>query len=87
MFFVDKLVTMGAQIVQCDPHRVLVSGPTRLKGQEIVSPDIRAGIALVIAALIARGKSKIEKAELIDRGYEDIVPRFRQLGAEINREQ
>ena len=87
MFFVDKLVTMGAQIVQCDPHRVLVSGPTRLKGQEIVSPDIRAGIALVIAALIARGKSKIEKAELIDRGYEDIVPRFRKLGAEINREQ
>ncbi|OQC47990.1 MAG: UDP-N-acetylglucosamine 1-carboxyvinyltransferase 2 [Candidatus Marinimicrobia bacterium ADurb.Bin030] len=87
MFFVDKLVTMGAQIVQCDPHRVLVSGPTHLKGQEIVSPDIRAGIALVIAALIARGKSKIEKAELIDRGYEDIVPRFRQLGAEINREQ
>jgi len=87
MFFVDKLVTMGAQIVQCDPHRVLVSGPTRLKGQEIVSPDIRAGIALVIAALIARGKSKIDKAELIDRGYEDIVPRFRQLGAEISREQ
>ncbi|MDD5231504.1 MAG: UDP-N-acetylglucosamine 1-carboxyvinyltransferase [Candidatus Marinimicrobia bacterium] len=87
MFFVDKLVTMGAQIVQCDPHRVLVSGPTRLKGQPIVSPDIRAGIALVIAALIARGKSKIEKAELIDRGYEDIVPRFRKLGANISREQ
>jgi len=87
MFFVDKLVTMGAQIVQCDPHRVLVSGLTRLKGQPIVSPDIRAGIALVIAALIARGKSKIDKAELIDRGYEDIVPRFRKLGAIISREQ
>lgn len=86
MFFVDKLIIMGAQIVQCDPHRVLISGPTRLKGQDITSPDIRAGIALVIAALTAKGISRIDKAELVDRGYEDIVPRLRKLGANIYRE-
>jgi UDP-N-acetylglucosamine 1-carboxyvinyltransferase len=86
MFFVDKLIAMGAQITQCDPHRVLVSGPTRLRGQELNSPDIRAGIALMIAALSAQGKSIIDRAELIDRGYENITERLNQLGAQIRRE-
>ncbi|MGD9487599.1 MAG: UDP-N-acetylglucosamine 1-carboxyvinyltransferase [Calditrichaceae bacterium] len=87
MFFVDKLIIMGAQIVQCDPHRVLVSGPTMLRGQELSSPDIRAGIALVIAALTARGMSRIDRVELVDRGYEDIAARLNKLGASIKREQ
>ncbi|MGD9898660.1 MAG: UDP-N-acetylglucosamine 1-carboxyvinyltransferase [Calditrichaceae bacterium] len=87
MFFVDKLIIMGAQIVQCDPHRVLVSGPTMLRGQELSSPDIRAGIALVIAALTARGTSRIDRIELVDRGYEDIAARLNKLGASITREQ
>lgn len=86
MFFVDKLIAMGAQITQCDPHRVLVSGPTRLRGQELNSPDIRAGIALMIAALSARGRSIIDRAELIDRGYENIAERLNKLGAQIRRE-
>ena len=85
MFFVDKLIAMGANIILCDPHRVLVSGPTALKGQSLTSPDIRAGIALVIAALSARGSSVIENAELIDRGYENIVERLQQIGASIQR--
>ena len=59
MFFVDKLIGMGAKIVLCDPHRAVVSGPSRLKGSELVSPDIRAGMAMVIAALCAEGKSEI----------------------------
>jgi len=86
MFFVDKLIAMGAQITLCDPHRVLVTGPTRLKGQDLSSPDIRAGIALVIAALAADSGSTIDKAELIDRGYEDLPARLRKLGAEIQRQ-
>jgi UDP-N-acetylglucosamine 1-carboxyvinyltransferase len=86
MFFVDKLIAMGANIILCDPHRVLVSGPTALKGQSLTSPDIRAGIALVIAALSARGSSVIENAELIDRGYENIVKRLQQIGASIRRQ-
>jgi UDP-N-acetylglucosamine 1-carboxyvinyltransferase len=85
MFFVDKLIAMGAQITQCDPHRVLVSGPTQLRGQELNSPDIRAGIALMIAALSARGRSIIDRAELIDRGYENIAERLNRLGAQIER--
>lgn len=85
MFFVDKLIAMGAQITLCDPHRVLVSGPTALRGQELSSPDIRAGIALVIAALSARGRSVIDRAELVDRGYEDIVSRLGNLGANLRR--
>jgi UDP-N-acetylglucosamine 1-carboxyvinyltransferase len=85
MFFVDKLIAMGAQITQCDPHRVLVSGPTRLRGQQLNSPDIRAGIALMIAALCARGKSIIDHAELIDRGYENITERLNKLEAQIQR--
>ncbi len=85
MFFVDKLSVMGANIVQCDPHRVLVSGPCRLTGQRLSSPDIRAGIALVIAALAAEGRSVIERVELIDRGYERLEERLRALGARIER--
>lgn len=85
MFFVDKLLSMGAQVVIADPHRVLVYGPTRLRGQRLDTPDIRAGMALVIAALTASGKSLIDKAELIERGYEDIVERLSALGAKIKK--
>jgi UDP-N-acetylglucosamine 1-carboxyvinyltransferase len=85
MFFVDKLSIMGADIVQCDPHRVLVNGPSKLRGQELSSPDIRAGIALVIAALTAKGKSIIDRVELIDRGYMDIDKRLTDIGASITR--
>ncbi|MGH7495471.1 MAG: UDP-N-acetylglucosamine 1-carboxyvinyltransferase [bacterium] len=85
MFFVDKLIAMGANITLCDPHRALVTGPTQLRAQKLSSPDIRAGIALVIAALIATGTSSIDHAELVDRGYEDIVRRLRGLGAEVTR--
>ena len=86
MYFVDDLIAMGAHIVQCDPHRVLVSGPSRLHGSALASPDIRAGMALVIAALCARGQSVIENAQVIDRGYERIDERLRALGADIVRE-
>jgi UDP-N-acetylglucosamine 1-carboxyvinyltransferase len=86
MFFVDKLIAMGANITQCDPHRVIVIGPTQLRGQKLSSPDIRAGIALVIAALAASGTSIIDNVDLIDRGYENLVTRLRKLGAEIERE-
>lgn len=87
MFFVDKLIIMGANITLCDPHRALVTGPTRLRGQNLTSPDIRAGIALVIAALSARRISIIDNAELVDRGYENIVGRLQALGAKITRER
>lgn len=85
MFFVDKLISMGANITIADPHRVLVYGPTRLFGREVESPDIRAGMALVLAALIAKGTSIINKAELIERGYEDVVGNLSRLGANIKR--
>ena len=85
MFFVDKLLSMGARVEIADPHRVLVYGRTKLRGQRLDTPDIRAGIALVIAALTAQGKSYIEKAELIERGYENIVERLSALGAKIKR--
>ena len=85
MFFVDKLLSMGAKVVIADPHRVLVYGPTNLRGQKLDTPDIRAGIALVIAALAAKGKSSIERAELVERGYEDVVQRLTNLGAEIKK--
>ncbi len=85
MFFVDKLILMGADIIQCDPHRVVVNGPTGLRGQELASPDIRAGIALVIAALSANGESIIDKVEIVDRGYEKIVERLGKIGANIER--
>lgn len=85
MFFVDKLILMGADIIQCDPHRVVVNGPNRLRAQNMASPDIRAGIALVIAALSAYGESIIDKVEIVDRGYEKIVERLAKIGANIER--
>lgn len=85
MFFVDKLISMGAKIIIADPHRVLVYGPDRLKGRELATPDIRAGMALVLAALTAKGESVINQAELIERGYEDVVGKLRSLGADIKR--
>jgi UDP-N-acetylglucosamine 1-carboxyvinyltransferase len=88
LFFVDKLIDMGAQIILCDPHRATVIGQNRkhpLKGIEMTSPDIRAGVALLIAALSAHGKSVINNIEQIDRGYQEIDARLRSLGADIKR--
>lgn len=83
MFFTDKLIAMGADITIADPHRVLISGSTVLKGRDMESPDIRAGMAMVLAALIAKGKSVVHKSELIERGYESVVEKLRCLGADI----
>jgi UDP-N-acetylglucosamine 1-carboxyvinyltransferase len=85
LFFVDKLVRMGARIILCDPHRAVVSGPARLVGQRLESPDIRAGMAMLIAALCADGTSVIGNIGQIDRGYERIDERLRALGASIER--
>jgi UDP-N-acetylglucosamine 1-carboxyvinyltransferase len=88
LFFVDKLIDMGAQIILCDPHRATVIGLDRehsLRGIDMVSPDIRAGVALLIAALSAEGKSIIHNIEQIDRGYQHIDNRLRALGASITR--
>jgi UDP-N-acetylglucosamine 1-carboxyvinyltransferase len=85
LFFVDKLVSMGARIILCDPHRVVVTGPAPLYGQRMSSPDIRAGMAMVIAALCAEGTSTIGDAYQIDKGYERIDERLRGLGAHIER--
>ena len=87
MFFTDKLVGMGAQIVLCDPHRCMVQGPTRLSGEKMESPDIRAGMSLVLAALSASGKSVIRNVNQIDRGYEDVDKKLQSLGAKIVREK
>lgn len=85
MFWVDKLIGMGARIVLCDPHRAVVSGPARLRGDSLTSPDVRAGMALVIAALCAEGTSTIKNVYQIERGYERIAERLRALGAQIER--
>jgi UDP-N-acetylglucosamine 1-carboxyvinyltransferase len=85
LFFVDKLVSMGARIILCDPHRAIVNGPSRLYGQRMASPDIRAGMALLIASLCAEGVSTIGNVSEIDRGYERIDERLRALGASIER--
>jgi UDP-N-acetylglucosamine 1-carboxyvinyltransferase len=85
LFFVDKLVAMGARITLCDPHRAIVSGPSRLHGERVESPDIRAGMAMLIAALAAQGVSEIGNIRQIDRGYEQIDQRLRGLGAHIER--
>ena len=85
LFFVDKLVSMGARVILCDPHRVIVNGPAQLYGQRMSSPDIRAGMALLIASLCAEGTSTIANAGEIDRGYERIDERLRALGASIER--
>jgi UDP-N-acetylglucosamine 1-carboxyvinyltransferase len=86
MFFVDKLIGMGARIVLCDPHRAVISGPSTLVGAELVSPDVRAGMALVIAAMAAKGKSVIRNVYQIERGYENLVARLSALGANITEE-
>ncbi len=85
LFFVDKLVAMGARITLCDPHRAIVSGPSRLHGARLESPDIRAGMAMLVAALCAEGSSEIGNVTQIDRGYERIDERLRELGARIER--
>jgi UDP-N-acetylglucosamine 1-carboxyvinyltransferase len=85
LFFVDKLVSMGARIILCDPHRAIVNGPAKLYGQRMASPDIRAGMALLIASLCAEGTSTIGNVSEIDRGYERIDERLRSLGASIER--
>ena len=86
LFFVDSLIAMGARILLSDPHRALVIGPSRLHGATIVSPDIRAGMALIAAALAAHGRSVIRNVQQVDRGYERVDERLRSLGARISRE-
>ncbi|MBL7053317.1 MAG: UDP-N-acetylglucosamine 1-carboxyvinyltransferase [Candidatus Portnoybacteria bacterium] len=85
LFYTDMLNQMGAKAIMADPHRVIIQGPTELYGRRLISPDIRAGIALVIAALIAKGESIIENIYQIDRGYEKIEERLKKLGADIKR--
>jgi UDP-N-acetylglucosamine 1-carboxyvinyltransferase len=85
LFFTDKLVSMGARIILCDPHRAVVTGPAHLVGQRMESPDIRAGMAMLLAALAAEGQSTIGAAHQIDKGYERIDERLRALGARIER--
>jgi len=85
MFFVDKLIGMGARIILCDPHRAVVTGPSRLVGSELVSPDVRAGMAMLIAALCAQGRSTIQNVYQIERGYENLTQRLQSLGARIRK--
>jgi UDP-N-acetylglucosamine 1-carboxyvinyltransferase len=85
MYFTDKLKSMGAQIILCDPHRCIVNGPTKLYGEKLESPDIRAGMAMVLAALAAEGPSTIRNIGQIDRGYENVDEKLRKLGAKIQR--
>jgi UDP-N-acetylglucosamine 1-carboxyvinyltransferase len=87
MFFVDKLIGMGARIVLCDPHRAVISGPARLTASELISPDVRAGMAMVIAAMCARGSSVIRNVYQIERGYENLTARLSSLGAHIRGEE
>jgi UDP-N-acetylglucosamine 1-carboxyvinyltransferase len=85
LFFVDSLIGMGARIVLCDPHRAVISGPAPLHGGTVVSPDIRAGMGMLLAALTAEGESTIYNISQIDRGYERIDERLRAIGARIER--
>ena len=85
MFFVDKLIGMGARIVLCDPHRAVISGPTKLHGSDLISPDVRAGMAMLIAAMCAEGKSVIRNVYQIERGYEHLTERLASIGARIER--
>jgi UDP-N-acetylglucosamine 1-carboxyvinyltransferase len=87
LFFVDKLIGMGARIVLCDPHRAVIAGPSPLRGQVVESPDIRAGMAMLLAALAAQGDSVIHNVGQIERGYERIDERLRALGAQIERRE
>jgi UDP-N-acetylglucosamine 1-carboxyvinyltransferase len=86
MYFVDNLIAMGARIIPCDPHRVVVVGPSPLYGATLDSPDVRAGMSLLIAALAAKGESKIYNIRQIDRGYAFIEKKLQSLGASIIRE-
>ncbi len=86
MYFTDKLVGMGARIILCDPYRVLIQGPTQLYGEKLESPDIRAGMAMMLASLAAKGTSKIRNIVQIERGYERVDEKLRMLGAKITRE-
>jgi UDP-N-acetylglucosamine 1-carboxyvinyltransferase len=85
LYWVDRLISMGARVIVCDPHRAIVTGPAKLYGQNVSSPDIRAGMALLLAALVAEGRTVIQNAQQIDRGYERIDERLRGLGAKIDR--
>ncbi len=85
LYYIEELNKMGADIIICDPHRAIVSGPTPLHGTNIISPDIRAGAALIIAALAAKGKSEIDNIQLVERGYEKLEERLKKLGAKIER--
>ena len=85
MYFVDRLIQMGASAIVCDPHRVVVSGKTMLRSYTLTSPDIRAGMALIIAALCAHGTSQIQNVHIIDRGYEKMEEKLLSLGARIQR--
>ncbi len=87
MFFIDKLVRMGANITMCDPHRVIADGPSLLRGTQLESPDIRAGMALVVAGLCADGVTSIEHVEVIQRGYERVAERLNSIGAQISEEE
>jgi UDP-N-acetylglucosamine 1-carboxyvinyltransferase len=80
LYFVDKLVGMGASAIVCDPHRVVISGPARLHGAELTSPDIRAGMAIVIAACCANGTSVIHNIDMVYRGYQNLPEKLRSLG-------
>ena len=80
-----RLIAMGARVIVCDPHRAIVTGPSKLYGQTVSSPDIRAGMALLLAALVAQGRSVIHNAQQIDRGYQHVDERLRALGAHIKR--
>lgn len=84
IYFVDRLISMGANAIVCDPHRVVITGKTQLYAQSLASPDIRAGMAMVIAALCARGESRIDRADVIYRGYEHLADKLRILGAEVD---
>ncbi len=86
LFYTDKLVQMGANIIMCDPHRVIVHGPTKLYGRKLESPDLRAGMALILAGLVAEGKTIVENIYQIERGYENIVARLQALGADITKQ-
>jgi UDP-N-acetylglucosamine 1-carboxyvinyltransferase len=85
MFFVDHLQAMGAQIILCDPHRVVVVGPQTLRGGRVDSPDVRAGMALLIAGLASKGETEIFNIHQIDRGYERIEEKLNRLGASVQR--
>ena len=85
LYYVDRLIAMGARIILCDPHRAVVVGPSHLHGETLTSPDIRAGMALLIASLCASGESVIQNINQIDRGYESIETKLQALGARIKR--